>query len=64
MKQHHPDAAALDRLGFAPIRAHMRISRQAFSYWRYNGVPKLHRNTIAMLGAVAGKPMPEMMVDR
>ena len=64
MRQHHPDANALDRLGYAAVKAHMNISRQAFSYWRFNGVPTLHRKTVAMLGAVAGKAMPELALPR
>lgn len=65
MKDHlHPDAAPLDRLGFGPIKAHFNISRQAFAYWRKKGVPKMHRNTLLMLGAVNGKPLPEFQEDR
>ena len=63
-KPYHPDAAAIDRLGLAPIVSHFGVTRQAVSYWRYNGVPKPHRKTLAMLGAVAGIDMPEMRTIR
>lgn len=62
--QHHPDAAAIDRLGVEPIMSHFEISRQAISYWRRKGVPKQHRKTLAMLGAVAGVDMPELRQGR
>lgn len=66
MSKHHPDAPAIDRVGTAAIIAHFDVTRQTVSYWRKNGVPKHHRKTLAMLGAVAGKEMPEMreMRDR
>jgi hypothetical protein len=66
MTKHHPDAAAIDRVGVPAIVAHFGITKQAVSYWRRNGVPKPHRKTLAMLGAVAGHAMPEMteMRDR
>jgi hypothetical protein len=60
----HPDAEAIDRVGRDAILNHFQISRQALSYWRRNGVPKQHRTTLAMLGAVAGHDMPEMRMMR
>lgn len=63
-KQLHPDAAAIDRLGFPRIKAHFNISRQAFHYWRANGVPKMHRNTLVLLGRVNGVQMTEMDLER
>lgn len=63
-KQTHPDAAAIDRLGFPRIKAHFNISRQAFHYWRANGVPKMHRNTLVMVARIHGVPMPEMDLER
>jgi hypothetical protein len=56
----HNDAAAIDRLGRDRIEEHFGITRQAIDYWRKNGVPKPHRKTLAMLGALAGIEMPEM----
>ena len=56
----HPDAAAIDRLGRERIQDHFGISRQAIDYWSRNGIPKPHRKTMAMLGALAGVEMPEM----
>lgn len=66
MSKRHPDAAAIDRVGSKAIIAHFGITRQALSYWRKNGVPKPHRKTLAMLGAIGGHAMPEMaeMRDR
>jgi len=64
MDKRHPDADAIDRLGVKAINAHFGISRQAIAYWRAHGVPKQHRKTLAMLGAVAGHAMPEMSDDR
>ena len=62
----HPDAAAIDRIGTDAIMTHFDISRQAVSYWRMQGVPKQHRNSLAMLGEGGGHDMPEMrqMRDR
>lgn len=64
METNHPDAEAIDRVGEEAIKAHFGISRQAIHYWRKNGVPDMHRKTLAMLGAIAGKPMPEMQEKR
>lgn len=63
-KQLHPDAAAIDRLGFPRIKAHFNISRQAFHYWRANGVPNMHRNTLVMIASTHGVQMPEMSQER
>ena len=60
----HPDTLAIDRVGEAAIYAHFGITRQALHYWRTKGVPDVHRKTLAMLGAVAGQPMPEMSSKR
>lgn len=60
MDTKHPDAIAVDRLGETRIKAHFNITRQAVAYWRANGVPRMHRKTLAMLGAMHGVPMPEM----
>lgn len=60
MKTYHPDAAAIDRVGFEAIQAHFGVSRQALNYWRRNGVPNRHRKTLAMLCAVSGSPAPEL----
>lgn len=64
MTDYHPDAAAIARVGSRAIIAHFDISRAALSYWRRHGVPKRHRKTLAMLGAVGGHAMPEMLEDR
>lgn len=56
----HPHAAAIDRLGKEAIIAHFGVTRQAIHFWRHRGVPKMHRKTLAMLGAVAGHSMPEL----
>ena len=60
MSTHHPDAPAIERVGLKAIMDHFSVSRQTVSYWRRFGVPKPHRKTLAMLGAVAGHDMPEM----
>ncbi len=51
----------IDRVGLEAIQAHFGISRQAVHYWRTKGVPAMHRKTLAMLGAVAGHSMPELV---
>lgn len=60
MADKHPDAAAIDRIGTAAIMEHFQLSRQSVSYWRREGVPKRHRKTLAMLGAVAGHDVSEL----
>lgn len=60
----HPDAAAIDRVGREAILDYFGITRQALHYWRRNGVPRPHRKTLGMLGAMAGHAMPEMQEMR
>ena len=43
------DAQAIDRIGADVIRDHFGISRQALHYWRKNGIPDRHRNSLAAL---------------
>lgn len=64
MATYHPDAAAIDRVGRKVIMDHFGVSHQAITYWRKTGVPKPHRKTLALLGAVAGVAMPEMNEPR
>lgn len=64
MKNKHPDAIALDRLGFLRVKAHFNITRQAFAYWRDKGVPNIHRKTLVMLGGVHGIQVPELAQER
>lgn len=64
MEKYHPDAEAIDRVGRAAIIAHFQITPQAINSWRRNGVPKRHRNTLALLGAARGLAMPEMVEAR
>lgn len=64
MSNKHPDAAALDRLGFSRVKGHFNITRQAFAYWKRKGVPKMHRKTLVMLGGVHGVPVPEFQEER
>lgn len=60
MKQEHPHAAAIDRIGKDAIIAHFGVVRQTIFYWRLRGVPEMHRKTLAMLGAVGGHHCPEL----
>lgn len=62
-KGYHPHAAALDRLGYAPVKEHFNVTRRTWQYWRVNGVPVMHRKTIALMGAIAGLDMAEVRDD-
>jgi hypothetical protein len=55
----HPDAAAIDRIGTGALMEHFQISAQAVSYWRLNGVPKQHRNSLRMLGEARDHDMSD-----
>lgn len=45
----HPDSIILSQIGSKALRDHFDISRQALHYWRTRGIPKQHRNSVAML---------------
>ena len=54
MAKKHPHAEAIDRIGMQRIRSHFNISRQAVAYWRREGVPKPHLNSLMALAEVNG----------
>ena len=51
-----PHAAALDRLGYGPIKSHFNVTRRAWQYWRLKGVPRMHIKSVAILMTTAGLP--------
>ena len=66
MADKHPDAAAIDRLDTNAICERFKVTRQAVSYWRREGVPYRYRKAMHALGKEWGVDMPEMrrMRDR
>ena len=54
METLHPHSQIIDLLGKAVIIDYLGLTPQAVGKWRYRGVPKHHRRTVAMLLSVAG----------
>jgi hypothetical protein len=62
MNTPHQHAAAIDRIGRASLYSHFNVTRQAVDRWKREGIPKMHINSVAMLAARLGKPVPELGV--
>jgi len=61
MENPHPHAAALEQLGYEPIRARLGVTRQTWRNWKRGGVPKPHREIVAILCAISGIATKEIM---
>lgn len=60
VRDEHPDAPAVNRIGTQEIMDHFQIGRAAVSYWRCNGVPGRYRKALVLLGESLGHDMTDL----
>ena len=54
MTNPHPHSVPLDALGFEPISNRLGVTRQTWRNWKRKGIPKAHKEIVAMMCSFAG----------
>lgn len=61
MTEKHAHSDPLDALGFEPIQKRLGITRQTWRNWKRKGVPKAHKEIVAMMCSFAGVDAEEII---